>query len=108
MGFGEPGCDYPYITLTFPRLVFEAIGPFGVRGIILPGSKPDFIPQVSDVVTIGCRNEQFLDALAFIVLRGRALSTCVLPNLCCNVRFRTSIVKTMRLAFQNRIEIINS
>jgi hypothetical protein len=68
MDFGEPGRDYPYITLAFPRLVFEAIGPFGVKGIILPGSKPDFIPQASDVVTIGCRNGQYLDALAVIVL----------------------------------------
>ncbi len=65
---GEPGRDYPYIALDFPRLVFTAIGPFGEAGIILPGSEPDFIPQAADVVTLGCRGNQYMDALAVFVL----------------------------------------
>ncbi len=66
---GEPGRDYPYIVLAFPRLVFIAIGPFGTQSVILPGSMPDFIPQAGDVVVIGCREENYLDALVMFVLK---------------------------------------
>lgn len=65
---GEPGGDYPYIVLDFPRLVFITIGPSGEKAVILPGPMPDFIPQAADAIALGCRTEKYMDALAVFVL----------------------------------------
>jgi hypothetical protein len=71
-GKGEPGLDYPYLALDFPRLVFQLIGPanegFSWDQIILPMEKPKRIPNASDVVVLGCQNQLHTDALAVFVI----------------------------------------
>jgi hypothetical protein len=72
MGHGEPGLEYPFSTLDFPRVVFLVIGPFGEEGVIVPAKLPAFFPHTSDVVALGCEQEQYgrkyIDALVVFVL----------------------------------------
>ncbi|HSO14152.1 MAG TPA: hypothetical protein VLT51_17375, partial [Anaerolineales bacterium] len=59
---------YPNLPLGFPRMTFNLIGPEGQQGIILPGDVPAYFPHASDVVVIGCREQDHIDALAVIIL----------------------------------------
>lgn len=69
-GKGEPDSSYPYTPLNYSRLVFTVIGPYAIngRGVIIPGLKPNFPLHATDVVVLGCRNDQFFDALVVYVL----------------------------------------
>jgi len=60
---------YPYQILGFPRVAFTLIGPDGNHGIILPAS--DIVRDIhhaSDVLVIGCKTVEYVDALIVIVL----------------------------------------
>jgi hypothetical protein len=59
---------YPNLPLGFPRMTFNLIGPEGQQGIVLPGDIPRHFPHASDVVVIGCREQDHMDALAVIIL----------------------------------------
>lgn len=60
---------YPYHTLGFPRVAFTLIGPAGNLGIVLPASDVmDDIHHTSDVLVIGCKLVEYVDALVVIVL----------------------------------------
>ncbi len=59
---------YPMIAMPFPRTTFILIGAFGEQGVILPGGIPQYFPHDSEVIAIGCKNENYLDALVVIVL----------------------------------------
>jgi hypothetical protein len=64
---GEP-IFYPTLKMPFPRTTFTLIGPKGEYGVILPGGVPEYFPHASDVLVIGCKGENYFDALAVIVL----------------------------------------
>ncbi len=65
---GEPDRFSPMRVLPFPRLVMEIIGPDGTASGVLPLSKPpDSLPNGSDVLAIGCRNQWNDDWLALLI-----------------------------------------
>jgi hypothetical protein len=59
---------YPVVVMGFPRTTFTLVGPGGEKGIVLPGAKPDYFPHAVDALVIGCRESQYVDALAVIIL----------------------------------------
>ena len=59
---------YPTVKLPFPRTTFTLIGPSFNYGVILPGDVPQHFPHASDVIVIGCRENEYFDALAVIIL----------------------------------------
>jgi hypothetical protein len=59
---------YPNLPLPFPRLTFNLIGPEGQQGVVLPGNIPAHFPHASNIIVIGCREQDHLDALAVILL----------------------------------------
>jgi hypothetical protein len=59
---------YPTLKLPFPRTTFTVIGPGFDFGVILPGGVPAYFPHASDVIVIGCRQKEYVDALAVIVV----------------------------------------
>ena len=69
---GEP-IFYPTLNMPFPRTTFTLIGPDGENGVILPGEVPTYFPHATDVLVIGCRNTDYLDALAVIVLDEKSV-----------------------------------
>jgi hypothetical protein len=84
---------YPNLPLPFPRLTFNLIGPRGQQAVILPGDIPSHFLHAGDVIVIGCRESDHLDALAVIVLdetRGiysrspKSELTCPLRQPVCN------------------------
>lgn len=58
---------YPNLPLDFPRTTFDLIGPDGGQGVILPGDIHE-LPHASDVIVIGCKEKDYFDALAVILL----------------------------------------
>ncbi|MCL4274921.1 MAG: hypothetical protein KJZ77_13700 [Anaerolineales bacterium] len=69
-GVGESKRIYPYQPLDYARLAFILIGPFGsgTENVVIAGLNPNFSLHANDVVVIGCREDQFLDALVVISL----------------------------------------
>lgn len=69
-GVGERKREYPYLQLDYPRLAFLAIGPYRAvpENIVVPGGRIRADLHGYDVVAIGCREEQFFDALIVFVL----------------------------------------
>ena len=59
---------YPTIVMGFPRTTFTLIGTFREEGIVLPGGIPEYFPHNNDVIAIGCKNKNYIDALVVIVL----------------------------------------
>jgi hypothetical protein len=59
---------YPFVTMGFPRTAFNLIGPHGDRGVVLPGDTPKYFPHAADALVLGCKEKQYLDALAVILL----------------------------------------
>ena len=52
-----------------PHLVFRLIWPQGLLTAILPlKSTPDYFPNASDVVVIGCKSGKYVDALVVVIL----------------------------------------
>ena len=71
MGQGEISFYfYPYTIMDFPRTGFFLIGPHGQDNILLPGETPRYLPHTADTLVIGCREQDYLDALMVIVLDG--------------------------------------
>jgi len=69
MGGGEfANAFYPYNNRDFPRTAFVLIGPKGADGIVLPGGIPKYLPHTADALVIGCREKDYVDALAVIIL----------------------------------------
>jgi hypothetical protein len=61
---------YPNLSLPFPRLTFNLIGPDGQQNAVLPGTFPSPFPHAADVLVLGCKAQEHLDVLALIVLEG--------------------------------------
>jgi hypothetical protein len=59
---------YPYQNLGFPRTAFKLVGPVGESSIVLPGSVPANLAHASDVLVLGCKMQNYVDALVVIEL----------------------------------------
>lgn len=59
---------YPFTTMDFPRTGFFLLGPKGQDNILLPGGIPQYLPQAADALVIGCREQNYVDALMVMVL----------------------------------------
>jgi hypothetical protein len=69
MGQGEISFYfYPFTNMDFPRTGFFLIGPHGQDNIILAGGFPSYLPHLADALVIGCREQNYIDALMVIVL----------------------------------------
>jgi hypothetical protein len=69
MGQGEVSFYfYPFTNMDFPRTGFFLVGPHGQDNIILPGGTPQSLPHTADALVIGCREQNYVDALLVIVL----------------------------------------
>jgi hypothetical protein len=88
---GEPSLEYPYLRLDYRRLAFTVIGPVSARGegVILPRENAVRGLHGQDVVVLGCKNGNFLDAVAVFILSDRQeiyirpsglILKCPLPN----------------------------
>ncbi len=91
---GEPGEWRSFEPRPYPRLGFYLVGPQNT-GVILPIEQdPEFFPQGSDVIVIGCEGDRYFDALSVIIINSVDHSpqeillrepfegtTCPLPNL---------------------------
>jgi hypothetical protein len=69
-GDGERKRNYPYLQLEYPRQAFLTIGPYGAspENVVVSGGRIRADLHAYDVVVIGCREDQFLDALVVFVL----------------------------------------
>jgi hypothetical protein len=69
VGQGEfEAAFYPFNNLDFPRTAFVLIGPKGADGIVLPGGLIKYMPHLADALVVGCREKNYVDALAVILL----------------------------------------
>jgi hypothetical protein len=59
---------YPVVRMGFPRTTFTLIGPNNEQGIVLPGEKPDHFHHAADTLVLGCKEQNYIDALAVILL----------------------------------------
>jgi len=59
---------YPYVEMGFPRTGFILIGPKGEQGILLPGEAPKHFPHGADVLVLGCKEQNYTDALVVLIL----------------------------------------
>lgn len=59
---------YPYTVMGFPRTGFVLAGPEGSDAVVLPGGVPEYFPHAQDALVIGCREAEYVDALAVILL----------------------------------------
>jgi hypothetical protein len=93
-----------FTAKPYPRLAFWIIGPYQTRFTNVPGieqallplsASPDYFPNASDVVVIGCRhtNPRYIDAALVVVLgqqpkvylrQPSAPLTCPLPEPVCD------------------------
>jgi hypothetical protein len=62
---------YPYTVMEFPRAAFVLIGPKGTDAIVLPSETPKHLPHAEDVLVIGCREQNYVDALAVVFLNSK-------------------------------------
>lgn len=94
MGQGEfQNAFYPFHNLPFPRTAFKLIGPAGEQSIVLPGEIPAELSHTSDALVLGCKTQNYHDALVVIVLdeeksihlrQPEAPLECPLPQPVCN------------------------
>ena len=61
---------YPYTVMGFPRTGFVLIGPKGADNVVLPGGIPEHFPHAEDALVLGCREQNYVDAVAVILLDG--------------------------------------
>ncbi|MBE3143731.1 MAG: hypothetical protein IMZ61_07395, partial [Planctomycetes bacterium] len=60
---------YSDLPDNIPHLVFRLIRPQGLLTAALPlKSTPDYFPNASDVVLIGCKSGNYVDAFAVVIL----------------------------------------
>jgi hypothetical protein len=89
MGQGEVSFYfYPFTNMDFPRTGFFLIGPRGQDNIILAGGMPEYLPHTADALVVGCRDQNYVDALMVIVLDdNRAIYTrSPMPELTCPMK----------------------
>ena len=74
--FLDPNIDpnakelYSDLPDNFPHLVYRLMTPSGSVTVSLPlQSAPDYFPNASDVVVLGCKGGSYLDAFAVVILR---------------------------------------
>jgi hypothetical protein len=82
MGQGEISFYfYPFVNMEFPRTGFFLIGLHGQDNIILAGGFPKYLPHLADTLVIGCRDQNYVDALMVIVLdnNGTAYTRSPVP-----------------------------
>lgn len=79
---------YPYTIMDFPRTGFFLIGPNGQDNILLPGGVPDYLPHTTDALVIGCREQNYIDALMVVVLDqpGAVYTRSPMSELTCPMR----------------------
>jgi hypothetical protein len=66
---GEPAGNWPnYNPQPFNRLGFQLLGPHYEPVVVPLSAPPDFFPNGSDVVVLGCRTDQYVLALAVILV----------------------------------------
>jgi len=68
---GEPKDRYPYGVLGFPRVAFTLIGADGLNYVLLPGKEIPYFPNASDVIVLGCQENDYLDALLVVVIEDQ-------------------------------------
>lgn len=90
---GLPKNQYPYGALDYPRLGFTVLGPQGITVVVLPKDKTDYFPNASNVIVLGCKEADKLDALAVVVMdekkvvyvrQPEAVLQCPLQQPVCN------------------------
>jgi hypothetical protein len=90
---GIPKNRNPYSVMGFPRIAFIVIGPRGTNSVILPQEEVPYFPNASDVIVLGCQKDDYIDALAVVVIKdGRVVYVrqpssplqCPLPQPVCN------------------------
>ncbi|MGE5374465.1 MAG: hypothetical protein ACM3XO_05355, partial [Bacteroidota bacterium] len=89
MGQGEISFYfYPFTNMDFPRTGFFLIGPHGQDNIILAGGSPKYLPHTADALVIGCREQNYVDALMVIVLdkNGAVYTRSPMPELACPMK----------------------
>jgi hypothetical protein len=59
---------YPFTIMDFPRSGFFLIGSGGQNNIVLAGEEHKYLPHAVDTLVIGCREQNYVDALMVIVL----------------------------------------
>ena len=59
---------YPYNTVGYPRIAFKLIDSANDYSVILPGDVPQYFPQASDALVLGCNGPDYLDAVLVIIL----------------------------------------
>ena len=90
---GIPKNRIPYAAMDFPRIAFTMIGPNGQNSVILPQNEVLYFPNASEVIVLGCRKDDYIDALAVIVIADQRVVyvrqpssdlQCPLPQPVCN------------------------
>jgi hypothetical protein len=79
---------YPFTTMDFPRTGFFLIGPHGQDNIILAGDAPKDLPHIADAIVIGCRDQNYVDALMVMILdgSGTVYRRSPMPELVCPMK----------------------
>jgi len=68
-GQGEPGSGWPsYAPRDYGRLGFYLIGPERRQVILRTPEAPDYFPNASDVLVLGCSEGDYLDADVVVVM----------------------------------------
>ena len=64
---GEPKNRFPYGVLEFSRIAFTMIGPDGLNYVLLPEEHVPYFPNASDVIVLGCQENNHMDALVVVI-----------------------------------------
>ena len=95
-GAGVLFSNPPFHALDYPRTIFDLIGPHGMVYVILPGRAPVTLPNASDAIVLGCRDDDpyynLVNALAVVLprqavamaRRPAAPLSCPLPEPLCD------------------------
>jgi len=90
---GIPKKRNPYSVMGFPRIAFMVVGPHGASAVILPQEDIPYFPNAADVYVLGCQKDDYIDALAVLVLDDQQVVyvrqpssplECPLPQPVCN------------------------
>jgi hypothetical protein len=67
-GDGEPGEDWvAFMERDFPRLGFFLIGSEKVSVIMPMDKSPEIFPHAADVIVVGCREDDYIDAAVVLI-----------------------------------------
>ena len=70
---GEPKNRFPYGVLEFSRIAFTMIGPDGLNYVLLPQEHVPYFPNASDVIVLGCQENNHIDALVVVIEKQRVI-----------------------------------